>query len=226
MFEAPIDYPCAVTDQSDDGHRAGITWTLARLQPGEKITMWVPLKSTLRANEFVQALHDDRRVMTVTGRGGGLHRVHGPILAMYAHADDIGRITQAQGITALCIVQWADGLLTWAHEVGAEVLHETVLPEGSPWHPQHEIVELDERIITALEGASLIMNHNNPITGRGFEKDIVVGALLELHDAGVSLPATAIAEWAAAHGWRGDNPKHLAEYCRQITRGSRPRVGR
>ncbi|AMY20309.1 MULTISPECIES: hypothetical protein [Nocardiaceae] len=69
---------------------------------------------------------------------------------------------------------------------------------------------------------TLVINHSNTIKA-GYEKRDVVGVLLALRDAGYSLPAEGVRSWAIGHGWRAANANHLADYCNQIERGSRPR---
>ena len=57
------------------------------------------------------------------------------------------------------------------------------------------------------------LNHNNTISG-GFEKSVVVKALLGLHDEGHSLDASQLQGWALARGWGGDNPAN-ARFLRE-----------
>lgn len=46
---------------------------------------------------------------------------------------------------------------------------------------------------------TLTVNHNNTISA-GFEKDQVVGVLLALRNARISMDADAIQGWSLAHG--------------------------
>lgn len=181
-------------------------------------------KSVLRANDIVRDLISSRRVQVAVGRGGGYFAANGPVLALYADADDLGNIIRASGITALCVVQWGERLGTWVKEVGAIVLHELDLDEGDRelWGIT-ATVELQPEVVEALESMTRSINHNNTISA-GYEKDIVVRSLLRLHDAGLVLPAQEMQEWAAAHGWTGQNPKRLADYVNRISKGSRPRT--
>lgn len=224
MFAKPADYPCAISDQSDDWHAAAIRWILSHLRKGQYLTVWVSQKSVLSANAWVSDLTSSRRVKIAVGRGSGFFTANGPVVALYADADDLGKITRAQGITALCVVQWADQLSTWVKEVDGTVLHELELDEEDRrlWG-LGGAVELDPELIASLESMTRLLNHNNTISA-GFEKRVVVRELLTLHDAGHRLPAQEMKEWAVAHGWTGDNPKRLAEFATRINGGARPRI--
>lgn len=224
MFESALAYPCAVSDHSDDGVRAAIRWAADRIAVGQHLTVWVLQKSVLTDNDIAHRLAATPSVQTVVARGSGYFSANGPVLALFANADDLGKITRAHGITALCVVTWSDELRTWAREVKAEVLHELELDEDyRALYGFEEPVELLPEIVAAMESITKVINHNNTIKG-GFEKRQVVRHLLRLHDAGIPLPAQEMKEWAAAHGWRGDNPRHLAGYADQINLGGRPRT--
>ncbi|USQ81568.1 hypothetical protein NF556_07960 [Ornithinimicrobium faecis] len=136
----------------------------------------------------------------------------------------MGKIIRATGITALCVVQWADHLSTWAKEVGATVLHEIELDEEDRvlWGIV-EVEELQPEVISALESMTRLINHSNTISA-GYEKRVVVRELLKLHDAGLRLPAQEMKEWAAAHGWTSESPKRLANFATRINEGARPRA--
>lgn len=224
MFASPIDYPCAVSDQSDEGQDAALRWVLDHLEDDQVLTVWVVQKSVLSSNDFVRNLASHCNVEVAVGRGSGHFAANGPVLAMYADADDLGKITSARGITALCVVQWSDRLRTWIAETGAAVLHELDLDEADrEFLGVADAVELPPAVVEALKSVTRVVNHNNTISA-GYEKDIVVRALLRLHDQGVELPSQEMKEWAAAHGWRGDNPKRLAEFAERINKGARPRI--
>ena len=212
MFATPIGYPCAISDQSDEGLEAALRWVVDHLQEGQHLTVWVSQKSVLTANSFFRDLTSERGVHVAVGRGGGYFHANGPVLALYADADGLGKITSSRGITALCVVQWADQLQTWVKETGATVLHELDLdPDDRELFGIKEAVDLPPQVVEELASLTRVINHNNTIRA-GFEKTVVVRALLRLHDAGLFLPAQEMKEWAAAHGWRGENPTHLADY--------------
>ena len=82
---------------------------------------------------------------------------------------------------------------------------------------------MDSEVVDGLEQITKVINHNNTIAARGFEKSRVIEVLLRLHDAGLDLPPTQMMEWAAANGWRGDNVKELGRYAQAINGGKRPR---
>ena len=55
MFQAERTYPCAIADQSDEGHEAALEWLLGHLAPDQRLTVWVSQKGVLTANEFVRS---------------------------------------------------------------------------------------------------------------------------------------------------------------------------
>ncbi len=77
-------------------------------------------------------------------------------------------------------------------------------------------------VVEALKGLTATVNHSNTISA-GFEKDMVVSALLALHRAGIAMDGKAMQGWALAHGWSGENPEDLANYVKDINAGKRPR---
>ena len=54
-FQAERTYPCAIADQSDEGHEAALEWLLGHLAPDQRLTVWVSQKGVLTANEFVRS---------------------------------------------------------------------------------------------------------------------------------------------------------------------------
>jgi hypothetical protein len=80
-------------------------------------------------------------------------------------------------------------------------------------------------VVEALKSLTLGINHNNTISA-GFEKDIVVGTLLALHDSRVLMDGQRMQAWALANGWSGKNPARLADYVDDIGAGKRPRCRR
>ncbi|WP_216389246.1 hypothetical protein [Arcanobacterium phocae] len=223
MFERPIDYPCAVADQTPEGCAVALKWTVGHLNAGEKLTVWVPQKRTLNANDFLIRLAKRRDIDIVTPREG-FYGANGPVLAMYPSSTELGEITSANGITALAIVRWADNFDTWIEEVGAEVVH-TFVPDASKINFLPEVEPpLVPEVIEGLQRITQSINHNNSIAGTGYEKDVTVRELLRLHDAGYVLPPKRMAQWASAHGWLHENPKELANWVKKISSGSRPRV--
>ncbi len=82
--------------------------------------------------------------------------------------------------------------------------------------------ELDPVAVEAIKSLTSAINHNNTIAA-GYEKDMVVSALLALHDAGVLMDGAAVQGCALAHGWAGKNSSRLAKYVDDINDGKRPR---
>lgn len=227
MFEKPIDYPCAIADQTEEGAVAAFNWVIEHKKDDEELSLWVPLKSTLRNNDFlVDLARHEGKGLRIFAKDP-IYRVDGPILAMYPGVADLSYVTAAKGITALAVVQWADKLDIWAREVNAEVVH-TFEPEHDrpPSLVGGSEPELTPEVIAGLAEITKLINHDNTIAASGFEKDVTIKTLLKFHDAGHALPAKRMAEWAVAHGWRRDNPKELINWVRKINSGTRPRTSR
>ncbi|WBL20270.1 hypothetical protein [Citricoccus sp. NR2] len=221
MTKAEVGYPTAISDQSDEGLRAAIQWCSRHLAHGQQVTVWAKAKRDLTGNELVRAYTSRPGVRTAVERGGGLSVANGPVLAMWAHADDLGRIMTGRGITALCVVRWGHGLPIWAKETGAEVLHE---PDFVPyWTRNSEVTELGAETVEALGHLTLVVNHANPVDS-GYEKRDVIKALRGLHAAGHELDERAITEWAAANGWPGENSQRLGRLAREVAQGKNHRT--
>lgn len=216
MAKANVDFPTAVSDQSDEGIRAAIQWCSRHLTEGQQVTVWAKAKRDLTGNELVQAYASRPRVKTAIERGGGLSVANGPVLAMWAHADDLGRITAGCGITALCVVRWGHGLPIWTKETNAEVLYE---PDFVPsWTRNPEVADLEPETIEALRRLTSVINHANTVDS-GYEKRDVVKALQGLRAAGRKLDERALTEWAAANGWPGENPQRFGRLAREVAQG-------
>ena len=133
MFERPIDYPCAIADQTKEGAQAALRWARQHTGAGQMLTLWVTQRRILNRNEFLQDLSKHEGVDLEIAVGKDIHRVNGPVLAMYPDAEDLAYPAGARGVTALAVVQWSSPLETWAQEVNAEVVHtfEPVVDRGS-----------------------------------------------------------------------------------------------
>ena len=223
MNARTIDYPCAIADHTEEGVKAALRWARQHVGAGQMLTLWVAQRGILNNNEFLQEQSKRDGVDLMIAVGKDVHRVNGPVLAMYPDAEDLAYPAGAMGVTALAVVQWSSPLETWAREVNAEVVHtfEPVVDRGSLPGLEPE-AELTPAIVDALERITQMINHNNTITA-GRDKRDVVKPLLRLHDAGIILPPKKMAEWAVAHGWRGGNPKELIEMAKKINKGVRPR---
>ena len=226
MIKRKTDYPCAVADQTDEGMNAALNWLLERKKDKEDLTLWVPLKSTLRNNDFLVDLAKyEGKGLRIVAKGE-VRCANGPVLAMYPDVEKLAYVTAATGITALAVVQWSDLFETWVQEVNAEILHELKFDYDLPKYGNGPEPELGAEVIQGLEHITLLINHNNTIAGTGFNKDVTVNKLLELHDKGFLLPAKRMAEWAIAHGWQHDNPRELINLVNKINNGTRPRTSR
>ncbi|AWG97165.1 MULTISPECIES: hypothetical protein [Rhodococcus] len=222
MFEKQPDYPCAVTNSSSADPTAierAFRWVRQRKQPGQKILLWTPQKSNIRNDRQVEAISRHPDVLVGTSRGrfsSGWYE--GPVLGMWQDTEDLAKMPIGRP-TAMCIVPWVpERLAGWVRAVDAEILG-----DGRDWQLTTSAGQgLDPVVVRGMESITLLINHSNTIKA-GYEKRDVVSALLALHDAGYELPAEAIQSWALGHGWRAQNANHLADYCAQINRGSRPR---
>lgn len=218
MFQAQNEYPCAVVDGDDEGLEAGFQWCVDRMEDGDVLTLFVPLKSSLRNSHLLQKWSSYRDVDVITSRGASFVRSNGPLLAVWPNMDDLGKITQSGNrMRALCVAAWPEWVGPWVAATRPEILGNT-----GTWA---EVVpsRIDPVVEQAMEGLTLTINHNNTIAA-GFEKDQVVGVLLMLNDAGYQLDGEELQGWALAHGWRGKNPQQLAKYVDDINLGKRPRT--
>lgn len=222
MFDRNTDYPTAVASYDDEGVDAAIDWCCEHMEAGDTLTVWTSVKSNLRnCPELEQFVNQHSNVTHVVGRGGGSVRAQGPVLMAWPDMDDIGQVVRfgAQRIRSLCVISWdEDALRTWV-----SAMCPTVLGDASAW--EELTPELDPVVVEAMRSITLRMNHNNTISA-GTEKDIVVSALLALHDANIPMDGEAMEGWALAHGWAGKNPGRLAKYVEDVNAGKRPRCNR
>ena len=115
---------------------------------------------------------------------------------------------------ALCVASWNHVEIgPWVMAARPEMLGSANDWTGIPVDELHPEVEAELTSVTS------IINHNNTISA-GFEKDVVVEALLRLHDSGHRLDGRTFEGWALANGWRGKNPARLAKYADEIAGGS------
>lgn len=224
MFERPIDYPCAIADQTKEGVKAALRWALQHVGAGQVLTLWVMQKGILNKNKFLPDLLKDADVDLAIAVGKDVYRVNGPVLAMYPLADELAYPAGAEGVMALAVVRWSDPLDTWAAEVKAEVIH-SIDSSGSDTFELSGITPepaLVPEVIAGLKQITILINHNNTIAA-GYERDQVVKVLRQLKMDGYDLPAKRMAEWAVANGWRHGNPKELIKLVRKANDGVRLR---
>ncbi len=219
MFDRNVNYPTAVASYDDEGVDAAIAWCIQHMQDGDTLTVWTSQKSNLRnCRKLERLVENHSNVEHVTGRGGGYMRGRGPVLMAWPHMDDFGKLAHhgSDNIRALCVITWnEEWIRPWVSAVSPQVLG-----DGAAWDNLGP--SLNPVVIEAMKALTLVINHNNTISA-GFEKDMVVGALLALRDAGIRLDGAAMQGWALAHGWSGQNPERLAKYVEDINAGKRPR---
>ena len=216
MSARTIDYPCVIADHTEEGVKAALRWALQHVGAGQVLTLWVMQKGILNNNEEGADLE--------IAVGKDMYRVNGPVLAMYADAENLAYPAGAVGLTALAVVASPHELDTWAEEVKAEVVH-SIDSNGSDTfelsgiRPEPALVP---EVIAGLKQITTLINHNNTIAA-GYERDQVVKVLRQLKRGGYDLPAKRMAEWAVANGWRHGNPKELIKLVRKTNDGVRLR---
>ncbi|MGN7227394.1 hypothetical protein ACTHQW_13740 [Dietzia maris] len=220
MFERMIDYPCAVAedDQANEGVRLAWRWVLDHVSENSKdAVLWAPQKQSLRGNQLAQRIAAMPGVRTATGRGSTYHGSRGPVLALWPDIDELATICH-YGASALAVVMWGEPFRLWANEVGAEFLSRDPETQDEP-EPT-----LEPEVVSALETITSLINQSNSIGSRGYDKRDTVKPLLDLHDRGFRPDDKLVRQWAAAHGWRGENVAHLGSYVRDIIAGKRLQI--
>ena len=224
MSARTIDYPCAIADFTDEGAEAALQWALDHKGDGEELTLWAMAQGTLQGNDFLRGLSRYKGNGLNVAVGKHVHRVKGPVLAMYADAETLAYPAGAVGLTALAVVASPHELDTWAEEVKAEVIH-SIDDNGSDTFELSGITPepaLVPEVIAGLKQMTILINHNNTIAA-GYERDQVVKVLRQLKRDGYDLPAKRMAEWAVANGWTHGNPKELIKLVRKVNDGVRLR---
>lgn len=212
------DYPTAVASYDAAGIDAAIAWCAQHTDVGGTITVWTSRKSDLRnCDKLERLVNTYRDVEHVTGRGGGGVYRRGAVLMAWPNMDDIAKLTgYSTHISGLCALTWnEDWIRPWVSTVGPDVLG-----DGTAWATHTPA--LDPVLEQALTQLTSMINHANSV-GAGFEKDIVVSALMALRAAGVPLDADTMQGWVIANGWSGSNPQELASLVTAINSGTRPR---
>lgn len=219
MFDLRTNYPTAVTSSDDDGIDAGFQWCVNHMEDNDVFTVWTHQKNNFGNNPKLEALVNDHNLDHITARGGAFKRDSGPVLMAWADPNDIAEFMQFSShyVRALCVISWdEDRLAPWAAIIQAELLGNL-----REWNPA--IPDLHPAVSEEMEYLTRSINHNNTIAA-GYEKDVVVRALLDLHDAGYQLDGPTMSAWATAHGWCGSNPAELEKYINNINGGRRPRT--
>jgi len=220
MFETSTPYPRAIADGTDEGLQEGFEWCAEHMGEGDKLTLYVAVKSSLSNNQLLADwLHRYSDVEVATARGFPMVS-RGPVLALWPSAQGLGKLLDRRGaLTALCVASWNhDEVGPWVASARPEILDSARDEWGST--PQ---VELHPDVEEEMISMTRLINHNNTISA-GFEKSVVVKALLRLHDAGLHLDGAQLQGWALAHGWGVNNPARLASYATEINAGRRPRT--
>ncbi len=91
-------------------------------------------------------------------------------------------------------------------------LHGPTAPTGTTSEPHLLVVEALTRLTHTLQCHRAISDE--------FERDLLVGSLLVLHDAGVPLDEALIHAWVTAHHWSDRAVGRLAVCVRDINAGT------
>lgn len=222
MFDKSVNYPTAVASYDDEGIAQAILWCTERMEEGDTLSVWTPLKRSLGNCEALEELVSQYSgVEHIVGRGGTGVRSTGPVLMAWPDMDDIGELVRfgESRIRGLCVLAWDENKIRpWVAQMTPEILG-----DGTDWDSLTP--ELDPIVVEALKSLTKTVNHNNTISV-GWEKDQVVSVLLALRDAGIPMDGEAIQGWALAHGWSGRNPSLLAKFVEEIQAGKRPRCNK
>lgn len=220
MFESSTTYPCAIADGTDEGLQEGFEWCAGHMGEGDKLTLYVAVKSSLSNSPLLADwLRRFSDVEFATARGFPMVS-RGPVLALWPSAQGLGKLLDRRGaLTALCVASWNHVEIgPWVASARPEILDSA----QEEWESTPQM-QLDPEVEEEMLSMTRLINHNNTISG-GFEKSVVVKALLRLHDAGHRLDGAQLEGWALAHGWGGTNPAKLASYITEINGGKRPRT--
>lgn len=219
MFDRAVDYPCAIADGTDEGLQEGFDWCAERMKGGEALTLFAAQKSVLSHSRLPNRWFSQHRDVAIETARGFVHVPRGPVLAMWPSAQALGKLLDnGSSVTALCVASWnQDEIGPWVAAARPELLGTALEWADIPVARLHPDVESEMNSVTR------IINHNNTISA-GFEKSVVVKALLRLHDAGHRLDGRQFEGWALANGWSGKNPARLAKYAEEINGGKRPRT--
>lgn len=223
MYNFDPNIPTAVSSSDDEGVRAALNWAIASYnddESAEEITVWTHEQSQKSTNSTIANFVDsNHEVKHVAGRGARGVAGKGPLVIVWGEPEDIAAAVGHgwRRVSSIVVIESIpENLYPWVKFSNAEVLG-----DDSIWDDQS--AEIHPVVALALRKMTGSVNHNNTVSGSGFEKDHTVGPLLRLHDAGYELNSRVIKGFAAAEGWRGDNVKHLGDYVDQINRGGRPR---
>ena len=219
MFDRIADYPCAIVDGTDEGLTEGFDWCTQLMDDGDTLTLLVAQKSVLTHSRLPNRWLSEYSDVAVETARGFVSVNRGPVLALWPSAQSLGKLLDSvPSVTALCVASWNQlEIGPWVSAAQPELLS-----TAGDWAIM-PIVELHLDIESEMVSITRIINHNNTISA-GFEKDIVVKALLRLHDAGHRFDGRQLEGWALANGWSGKNPAKLAKYADEINGGKRPRT--
>ena len=54
MFARMIDYPCAISDHTEEGAEVALRWARQHVHAGQMLTLWVAQRGILNNNEFLR----------------------------------------------------------------------------------------------------------------------------------------------------------------------------
>lgn len=219
MFDRTVDYPCAVADGTDEGLEEGFDWCASRMEDAEKLTLFLAQKSVLYHSRLPNQWLRKYRDLEIATARGFVRIERGPVLALWPSAQGLGKLLDnGSSVTALCVAAWnQDEIGPWVAAASPESLS-----TAEDW-ADTRVMKLHPDVESDLISVTRVINHNNTISA-GFEKDVVVKALLRLHEVGHIFDGRLLEGWALANGWSGKNPARLAKYAEEINGGKRPRT--
>lgn len=217
MDATDTNYPSAVTDYTSKGLDLTLKWLHAHMNQTDELSVWAPTKKILQSNDFISELEQLEPLALYYGEN--IHRVNGPLLAIYSEIKNLSYATSSLGITALAVIRGTVDLDTWIHESNAEILDMCEI-----------IRNPDEEMEPALSGEVIKTPHRlthkvwlyNDLSA-GVEKRNIGKALEAPYNEGYALPRNRITEWAAAHGWPRKGPDALGEMAEKISNGTKMR---
>ena len=215
------DYPTALTMPADpNATERGIAWIVSKVQRGERILVWAPGQQNIRGNSSLAAFAKRPGVEVETPRARFSDWRGGPVLACWPSRDDLARIVQRDGITALCVLGWNNqDVSAWAAHAEPEFLSAKVAePPPAP-------TRLDPVVVEALKDLTAMVNHANGLAGPYDHRD-AVRTLNTLRAGGYALDGEAMFGWAVARDWPASGAKRLRELADKMQSGTRPRVAR
>ncbi|MCB4207494.1 hypothetical protein [Arthrobacter sp. UM1] len=224
MFETEFQGPVAIAQGSThEGVAEGVLWADEQMRPGQKVTCWFPSQATYTGELTPRSLDRTPGFQVCISKDVTILNASGPVLAFYANPKDISRLMATRDMTALCVLYWSDPLETWSELLGAQRLTTHIDPTRGLG--REEEPPLTDGMIEALDNTGTQLNQSNSVDG-GYEKRDLLNGLKNLKTEYGQLPASRMAQWAMARGWKRDNPMRLEQMVKDLNAGKQLRAPR